>query len=128
MRERIEQLSRFVRQPLADIHWRVRHREVGWVTRVGDSAASVRGLPTIRYGELLERADGLTALAFDVRRHDVGIVFLDPSEHVSAGEELRATGRVASVPVGEELLGRVVDVLGRPLDGQPPLRSTITRP
>jgi F-type H+/Na+-transporting ATPase subunit alpha len=58
----------------------------------------------------------------------VGIVFLDSSEHVSAGEELRVTGRVASVPVGEELLGRVVDVLGRPLDGQPPSRTTIAWP
>ncbi|HEY7422948.1 MAG TPA: F0F1 ATP synthase subunit alpha [Gemmataceae bacterium] len=128
MRERIEQLSRFVRQPLADIHWRVRHREVGWITRVGDGVAAVRGVPSIRYGELLERADGLTALAFDVRRHDVGVIFLDASEHVSAGEELRATGRVASVPVGEELLGRVVDALGRPLDGQPSPHTTITWP
>jgi F-type H+-transporting ATPase subunit alpha len=128
VRERIEQLSRFVRQPLADIHWRVRHHEVGWITRVGDGVASVRGVPSIRYGELLERADGLTALAFDVRRHDVGVVFLDSSEHVWAGEELRATGRVASVPVGEELLGRVVDVLGRPLDGQPPPHTAMTWP
>lgn len=128
MRERIEQLTRMVRRPLADIHWRVRQREVGWVTSVGDGVASVRGVPSIRYGELLERPDGLTALAFDVRRQDVGAVFLDPSEHVSAGDELRATGRVASVPVGVELLGRVVDVLGRPLDGAAPPRTALTWP
>jgi F-type H+-transporting ATPase subunit alpha len=128
MHDRLEHLSRFVRQPLADVHWRVRHCEVGWVTRVGDGVAAVRGVPSVRYGELLERADGLTALAFDVRRHDVGIVFLDPSEHVAAGDELRPTGRVASVPVGEALLGRVVDVLGRPLDGGPAPRAAARWP
>ena len=93
------------------------------MVRVGDGVAYVRGVPSVRYGELLERGDGLTALAFDLRPHEVGVLFLDPSEHVAAGDELRATGRVASVPVGDELLGRVVDALGRPLDGGPPLRS-----
>jgi F-type H+-transporting ATPase subunit alpha len=125
MRDRVKQLSHFVSQPLAGIHWRVRHREVGWITRVGDGVAVVRGVPSVRYGELLERSDGLTALAFDVRRHDVGAIFLDSSEHVSAGDELRATGRVASVPVGEDLLGRIVDALGRPLDGKPPRTTRI---
>ena len=86
------------------------------------------GVPSVHYGELLERADGLTGLAFDIRTHDVGVLFLDPSEHVSAGDELRATGRVASVVVGDELLGRVVDTLGRPLDGGTPIRSRTYRP
>jgi F-type H+-transporting ATPase subunit alpha len=85
-------------------------------------------VPSVRFGELLERADGLTGLAFDLRPHDVGVLFLDPSEHVSSGDELRATGRVACVAVGEELLGRVVDVLGRPLDGGPPIRPRVVRP
>lgn len=120
---RIGQLSQDVRNALDAVHWKVRRREVGWVTRVGDGVAAVRGVPSIRFGELLERADGLTALAFDIRPYEVGAVFLDPSEYVSAGDELRATGRVASVAVGEELLGRVVDSLGRPLDGGSPVRS-----
>lgn len=120
---RIGQLGLDVRKALDMVHWQVRRREIGWVSRVGDGVASVRGVPSIRFGELLERADGLTALAFDIRPHEVGAVFLDPSEYVSAGDEMRATGRVASVAVGEELLGRVVDSLGRPLDGGSPMRS-----
>lgn len=111
-----------LRTTLDAVRWRVRQQEVGWVVRVGDGVAAVRGVPSVRYGELLERADGLTALAFDLRPHEVGAIFLDHSEHVCAGDEVRATGRVASVPVGEDLLGRVIDALGRPLDAGPPLR------
>ena len=120
----IAEVSTQLREDLAKVHWAVRHHEVGWVTRLGDGVAHVRGCPSVRYGELLQRADGLTALAFDLRPPEVGVLFLDRSEHVGAGDELRATGRVASVLTGDELLGRVVDALGRPLDDGPPLRST----
>jgi F-type H+-transporting ATPase subunit alpha len=124
MIEQVEQLGRQLRDSLGSIGWQVRHREVGWVTRVGDGVAYLRGVPSVRYGELLRRDDGLTALAFDLRQAEVGVLFLDPSEHVSAGDEVRATGRVASVPVGDDMLGRVVDALGRPLDGGPPPRCS----
>ncbi len=118
--ETLAQLSGQVRQSLEQIHWKVRHREVGTVVRVGDGIAYVSGAPSVRYGELLERSDGLTGLAFDLQRHQVGVLFLDPAEHVSAGDELIPTGRTASVKVGEALLGRVIDALGRPLDDEPP--------
>src|SRR6185369_10089650 len=124
MHESMLQMSRELRAHLGSMKWQVHRREVGWVVRAGDGVAYVRGVPSVRYAELLERADGLTALAFDLQRHEAGIIFLDPAEHVMAGDELRATGRVASVPVGEELLGRVVDALGRPLDEGPPIRSS----
>ena len=123
MPDSVEELSKQLQQDLGTVHWAVRHHEIGWVTRVGDGVAYVRGCPSVRYGELLQRADGLTALAFDLRPQEVGVLFLDRSEHVGARDELRATGRVASVVVGDELLGRVVDALGRPLDDGPPLRS-----
>jgi len=116
-------LGRELRDRLGAVHWRLRRREVGWITRVGDGVASLRGAPSVRNGELLEREDGLAALAFDLRRDAVGVLFLDPSSHASAGDEMRATGRVAGVPVGEDLLGRVIDALGRPLDGGPPPRA-----
>lgn len=115
-------LSAELRQTLERLSWRVRCREAAWVTRVGDGVATVRGAPSVRYGELMERSDGLTALAFDLRAAETGLLFLDSAEHVAAGDEFRATGRVASAPVGETLLGRVVDALGRPLDGGPRLR------
>ncbi len=116
------ELRHQLRATLDAIHWQVRTREVGQVVRVGDGVAYLRGAPSVRYGELLQRSDGLQALAFDLRRQEVGVLFLDPSEHVSAGDEMQATGRVASVPVGDELLGRIIDGLGRPLDDGPPLR------
>lgn len=123
MSEQTRELGRQLRASLEAIHWQVRSCEVGWVVRVGDGVAYLRGLPSVRYGELLQREDGLQALAFDLRRQEVGVLFLDPSEHVSAGDEMQATGRVASVPVGDELLGRILDGLGRPLDEGPALRT-----
>jgi F-type H+-transporting ATPase subunit alpha len=128
MSELVDRLSRDVQGALDSARWRVRRREVGWIERVGDGVAYARGMASVRYGELVERAGGLTALAFDLRPEGVGLLFLDPSSHVSAGDEVRATGRVASVPVGDELLGRVVDALGRPIDGGQPLRSPVLRP
>jgi F-type H+-transporting ATPase subunit alpha len=124
----VAQLGEQVRTALDGMDWRVRHYEMGRVVSVGDGVGRVRGVSSLRYGELLERSDGLTGLAFDLRPHDVGVLFLDPSDHVAAGDELRATGRVASVAVGDELLGRIVDALGRPLDGGPPVRSGTHRP
>jgi F-type H+-transporting ATPase subunit alpha len=108
---------------LAQAQWKVSRKEVGWITRVGDGVAYLRGAPSTRYGELLAHANGLTALAFDIQAREIGALFLDPSQQVSAGDELHPTGRVASVIVGEPLLGRVVDSLGRPLDGGPPPAS-----
>jgi F-type H+-transporting ATPase subunit alpha len=117
-----------LRQALGNIHWSVRQQEVGWIVRVGDGVAYLHGAPSVCYGELLERSDGLTAVAFDIRRQEVGVLFLDPAEHVAAGDEMRATGRLASVVVGHELLGRVVDSLGRPLDNGPAISSKIRWP
>ncbi len=123
MSDRVAELTAAVRDALGGLRWQVRRREVGWVTRVGDGVAYLRGATSVRFGELLERADGLTALAFDLRPHETGLLFLDPAARVAAGDELTATGRVASVPVGAGLLGRVGDALGRPLDGLPAPRA-----
>ncbi len=115
-------------EQLDQVHWDVRHHETGKVMRAGDGVAHVQGLPSARYGELVQTASGLAGMTFDVRPEELGVLFLDPSEAVSAGDELLSTGRVASVAVGNELLGRVVDVLGRPLDGGAPIHSTEFRP
>ena len=128
MPETADEVLAGVRTRLADAQWKVLQREFGRITRVGDGVAYVRGAPSTRYGELLAHGDGLTALAFDLQPHEIGALFLDTSQHVSAGDELRPTGRVASVVVGEPLLGRVVDALGRPLDGGSPPASAIYWP
>lgn len=125
------QITTELRRKLGQIAWKVRRQELGRIIRVGDGVAYLRGLSSVRFGELVERSDGLTGFAFDLRRHEVGVVLLDNSHGISAGDEMRATGRVLSVPVGESLLGRVVDILGRPLDGGPvplcPTRNPVER-
>ena len=123
MNDTIQELAAEIEQDLAAVHWKVRRHEIGRIVRAGDGVAYLRGAPSVRYGELLQKSDGLTALAFDLRRDEVGVLFLDSSEQVGAGDELRATGRVASVTVGDELLSRVIDALGRPLDDGPPIRA-----
>ncbi|MFO1019819.1 MAG: F0F1 ATP synthase subunit alpha [Planctomycetales bacterium] len=128
MTSQITQLAEQLRLNLQDISWKVRKREVGHIVRVGDGIAFLSGLPSVRFGELLERSDGLTGFAFDLRKREVGVVLLDGTQALSAGDEMHATGRVLSVPVGEALLGRVVDILGRPLDGGPVIRCSERSP
>ncbi|HUT36610.1 MAG TPA: alternate F1F0 ATPase, F1 subunit alpha [Planctomycetota bacterium] len=98
-------------------------REVGLLTRIGNGIATVAGLPGVQSQELLRFPGDLWGLAFNVDRDEVGVVLLDESEGLGAGAEVRRTGRVLDTPVGEALLGRVVDPLGRPLDGQGPVRT-----
>ena len=118
------ELLQDVTEQLASIRWQVRHSEVGTVVSAGDGVAYLRGAPSVKYGELLERGDGLTALAFDLRPEEIGVIFLDAAEHIGAGDEFRPTGRVASVCVGNEVLGRVIDSLGRPMDQGSAIRAT----
>lgn len=127
MTELQQTLAEEMRRRLGEVHWSVRRRETGRVVRVGDGVAFVRGLPSARYGELL-KWDGLAALAFDLHADGIGALFLDACDRVSAGDEVHATGQVASVPVGEELLGRVIDALGRPLDEGPRLQARLRWP
>ncbi|MDF1522747.1 MAG: F0F1 ATP synthase subunit alpha [Trueperaceae bacterium] len=103
--------------------WRPRLEvdEVGVVASVGSGVATVHGLPGVRADEVVRFAGGEAGLALDLRRDDVGVVVLGPGEGIAAGAEVARTGRVLDVPVGEALLGRVVDALGRPLDGAGPV-------
>lgn len=117
-----------VREELDRIQWDVQHYETGRVRRAGDGVAHVQGLPSARYGELVRTTNGFTGMIFDIRPDELGVLFLDPSDQVSAGDEVLSTGQVAKVAVGPELLGRVVDVLGRPLDGGPLIYATVYRP
>jgi F-type H+-transporting ATPase subunit alpha len=124
----IESLGARLRGRLEGVNYAVRRREVGYVVRVGDGVAYLHGMPSVRYGELLECRNGLAALAFDLRCSEVGALFLGPADQVAAGDEIRLTGRVASVPVGAGVLGRVIDPLGAPLDGGPPIRADAVWP
>jgi F-type H+/Na+-transporting ATPase subunit alpha len=102
--------------------------EVGTVLQVGDGIARIYGLENAVAGELLELEHGVVGLAFNLEEDDVGTALFGEWQHVKEGEPVRRSGRVASVPVGEGLLGRVVDPLGNPIDGGAPIETSERRP
>ncbi|MGH9105947.1 MAG: F0F1 ATP synthase subunit alpha, partial [Acidimicrobiales bacterium] len=91
--------------------------EVGRIRDIGDGIARITGLPNVAVNELLELEGGLTALALNLDEDAIGAVVLGETEGLQEGQLARATGQILSVPVGDGLLGRVVDALGRPIDG-----------
>jgi len=101
---------------------------IGTVVEVGDDIARVRGLSTVGYNELLRFPQGIMGLAFNLEEDNVGAVILGDCSHIKEGDEVRSTGRVIEVPVGDALIGRVVDSLGRPLDGKGLIETGKTRP
>ena len=98
-------------------------REVGTITMVSTGIAMVSGLPNVGFEELLEFPGDVFGIAFNVDEHEIGVVLLGECSQLHAGDEVRRTGRVMDVAVGEGLLGRVIDPLGRPLDGNGPLAA-----
>jgi F-type H+-transporting ATPase subunit alpha len=103
-------------------------RNVGIVTEVGDGVARVWGLSEVMYGELVEFPNGVFGLALSLEEDSVGCVLLGPDRDVKEGDRAKTTGRVVEVPVGEELLGRVINPLGQPLDNEGPIPFKKTRP
>ena len=93
-------------------------REVGIITSVAIGIARVSGLPGVGFEELLEFPGDVFGIAFNVDKDEIGVVLLGEFQHLHAGDEVHRTGRVMDVPVGDQLLGRVIDPLGRPLDGK----------
>ena len=98
-------------------------REVGTVVRVATGIAHVSGLPGAGFEELLKFPGDVFGIAFNVDEDEIGVVLLGPFEELRVGDEVERTGRVMDVAVGDELLGRVIDPLGRPLDGRGPVTS-----
>ena len=103
-------------------------RNVGTVVSVTDGIVRVHGLADARYGEMLEFAGNTFGLALNLERDSVGAVVLGDYKHISEGSTVKTTGRILEVPVGPELLGRVVDALGNPIDGKGPVNSTLKSP
>jgi F-type H+-transporting ATPase subunit alpha len=101
--------------------------EVGIVAECGDGIAHVEGLPSAMANELLEFEDGTRGLALNLDVREIGVVILGEFSQIEEGQRVRRTGQVLSVPVGDAYLGRVVDPLGQPLDGQGPIEGTVQR-
>jgi F-type H+-transporting ATPase subunit alpha len=102
--------------------------DVGTVLSVGDGIARLRGLSNAKYNELLQFPGDVMGIALNLEEESVAAVILGEDSGIKEGDEVRATGRVAETPVGDSLIGRVVDPLGRPLDGKGPIKSNRTRP
>lgn len=108
---------------IANLDFGASVEHIGRVTHIGDAVASVGGLPRTRLGELLVFADGTAGMALSVDEAGADCALLGPGDAITADSKVHGTGEVARVPVGEGLLGRVVDALGTPLDGGPPIEG-----
>jgi F-type H+-transporting ATPase subunit alpha len=123
-----EEISSLIKQQIATFESDIEVNDVGTVIEVGDGIARVHGLDDVMAGELVEFSNGVMGLAQNLEESNVGVVILGPYLEIKEGQDVRRTGRIMQVPVGEELLGRVVNPLGQPIDGQGPIETTKTRP
>lgn len=123
-----EEISALLRSQIENYESEMSVTDVGTVIQVGDGIALAHGLNDVMAGELLEFHTGVLGLAQNLEENNVGIVILGPAEGIKEGDEVKRTGRIMEVPVGEELIGRVVNPLGQPIDGQGPLNASKTRP
>ena len=123
-----EEISSLIKKQLANYQNQVSVEETGTVTYVGDGVARADGLENVMAGELLEFSNGVYGMAQNLESNDVGIVILGDYTGIREGDTVKRTGRIMEVPVGDELLGRVVDPLGRPIDGLGEIKTTKTRP
>src|SRR6201994_484887 len=125
---RPEEITSILRKRIEEFDVDTNLAEVGAVLQLGDGIARVHGLENCIALEMLDLDHGVVGLAFNLEEDNVGVALFGPWEQIKEGDPVRRTGKVASVPVGEGLLGRVVDPLGNPLDGQGPIVSSETRP
>ncbi|HLR67725.1 F0F1 ATP synthase subunit alpha [Virgibacillus alimentarius] len=123
-----EEISSLIKQQIENFDSDIEVSDVGTVIEIGDGIARAHGLDNVMAGELVEFANGVMGLAQNLEESNVGIVILGPYTEIKEGDEVRRTGRIMQVPVGEELLGRVVNPLGQPIDGKGPVNTTKTRP
>ena len=118
-----EEISRIIKERIVGFEKEIDIREVGIVLSVGDGIARVYGLENCMAGELLEFPGGVMGLALNLEEDNVGCVILGDHTHISEGDEVKRTGRIVEVPVGDALLGRVVNALGQPVDGKGPIQA-----
>ncbi len=122
-----DEISSILKKQLADFTSQVETSEVGTVLNVGDGIARVFGLANVMAGELVEFSDGIKGIALNLEESNVGVAIFGSDSHIREGDEVKRTGKIASVPAGEALLGRIVDALGAPIDGKPAFKASSTQ-
>jgi len=120
---RPEEISNILERELRAADLKVKIDHVGTVLQVGDGIARVYGLPECRMGELLEFPGGVMGLALNLEEDSIGAVIIGDDTKIKEGHEVRQTGRIIEIPVGEALMGRVVNALGQPIDGKGPIAA-----
>ncbi len=123
-----EEVTAILKQQIADFELKADVYETGTVISVGDGIARVHGISNVMANELVEFKSGVRGMALNLETDNVGVCIFGDVETVKEGDEVTRTGKIASVPVGEALAGRVVDALGNPIDGGPPIAAKETRP
>lgn len=121
------EISEVLKQQLETVNSKVSFEETGTVLEVGDGVAHVYGLDNVCANELVEFANGVTGVALNLEESNVGVILLDNVDKVTEGMSVKRTGQIASIPVGEGLLGRVINVLGEPIDGRGPIEGELMR-
>ena len=128
MTTRGQDIASVIKRQIEEFGGEISMVDVGTVVEVGDGIARVHGLAGAKYTELLQFPSNVVGMAMNLEEDSVGVVILGDDAEVHEGDEVRATGRIAEVPVGDALIGRTVDSLGVPVDGKGPIRTETTRP
>jgi len=123
-----EEISSIIKAEIEEFKSKLNVREVGTVLDVGDGIATIYGLQNAMYGELLLFPNNIYGMVLNLEEETVGAVLFGSDEKIKEKDEVRATGRVVEVPVGEEMVGRVVNALGQPMDGRGPIKTAKRRP
>ena len=119
------EVSAILREQLSGFKSEAELEEVGTVLQIGDGIARIYGLGGVQYGELIEFDNGLQGIALNLEEDNVGAVLLGASNDIKEGDTVKRTNRIASINVGEKMLGRVVDTLGQPIDGKGPIEGDL---
>ncbi|MEZ6101379.1 MAG: F0F1 ATP synthase subunit alpha [Pirellulaceae bacterium] len=127
MKFNADEIAAVIQKEIEQYKEQIDVREVGTVLEVGDGIARVYGLSSVMAGEMVEFPNGVAGLAFNLEENSVGVIILGDYLQINEGDEVRSLGRLLSVPVGEAVIGRVVDPLGNPLDGLGPIETTESR-
>ncbi len=128
MQLKTDEISKIIKDQIKNYSSRIEESETGYVVSVGDGIAKVHGIEKCMSNELIEFANGEFGMALNLEEKYVSVVILGNDREIREGDTVRRTGRVVSVPVGEALIGRVVNALGEPIDGKGPVETTETRP
>jgi F-type H+/Na+-transporting ATPase subunit alpha len=124
---RPDEISSIIRQQIEQYDQKVEAINVGTVLQVGDGIARIYGLDKAMSGELLEFEDGTVGIALNLEEDNVGAVLMGEGRTIQEGSSVKATGKIAQIPVGEAMIGRVVDALGRPIDGKGDVNTSESR-